>query len=85
MRAGAQFGQDTKVAPGVQFARTGYKQMKKQIEHQQKLSHLHQLHPAWLALIKHCQEIGFGEIERIKIQSGLPVLVEKTTQRIKLT
>jgi len=44
-----------------------------------------QLHPAWLALIKHCQEIGFGEIERIKIQSGIPVLVEKSTQRIKLT
>ncbi len=43
------------------------------------------LHPAWIALIRHCQEIDFGEIERIKIQSGIPVLVEKSTQRIKLT
>ena len=22
------------------------------------------LHPAWVALIRHCQEMGFGEIER---------------------
>lgn len=57
-----------------------------------KLTELHRtnkqslkLHPAWIALIRHCQEIGFGEIERIKIQSGIPVLVEKSTQRIKLT
>ena len=48
-------------------------------------THPTHLHPAWVALIRHCQEIGYGEIERIKIQSGLPVLVEKTTQRIKLT
>lgn len=42
------------------------------------------LHPAWIALIQHCQEIGFGEIERIKIQDGIPVMAEKSIQRIKL-
>lgn len=42
------------------------------------------LHPAWLALIRHCQEMGFGEIERLKIQDGVPVMAEKSIQRIKL-
>ena len=43
------------------------------------------LHPAWLALIRHCMEMGYGEIERIKIQDGVPVLIEKSIERIKLT
>jgi len=58
---------------------------KKQFEIQKPTAVGSRLHPAWVALIRHCQEIGFGEIERIKIQSGLPVLVEKTTKRFKLT
>jgi len=45
---------------------------------------VHSLHPAWAALIRHCREMGFGEIECLKIQDGLPVLIEKSTQRIKL-
>lgn len=28
------------------------------------------IHPAWLALMRHCQEIGYGEIERLKVQDG---------------
>ena len=43
------------------------------------------IHPAWIALIRHCQAIGHGEIERIKIQNGVPVLIEKSVERIKLT
>ena len=43
------------------------------------------VHPAWKALIRHCQAIGHGEIERIKIQNGIPVLIEKSVERIKLT
>lgn len=46
---------------------------------------LQTLHPAWVALIRHCQEIGFGEIERLKIQDGVPVLAERSIQRFKLT
>lgn len=42
------------------------------------------LHPGWQALIRLCQELGHGEIERIRIQDGLPVLVEVTRQKIKL-
>lgn len=43
------------------------------------------IHPAWVALIRHCQAMGHGEIERIKIQDGVPVLIEKSVEKIKLT
>jgi hypothetical protein len=43
------------------------------------------LHPAWVALIRHCREMGFGEIERLKIQDGVPVMAEKSIQRLKLS
>ena len=43
-----------------------------------------QLHPGWKALIRLCTELDHGEIERLRIQDGLPVLVELTRQKIKL-
>ena len=43
------------------------------------------IHPAWIALIRHCQEMGYGEIERVKIQDGVPVMVEQSIKRLKLT
>lgn len=42
------------------------------------------LHPGWVALIRLCRDIDHGEIEGIRIQDGLPVLVEVTRQKIKL-
>lgn len=41
------------------------------------------LHPAWQALIRFCREVGYGEIERIKIQDGLPVSAEMVTRKIR--
>jgi hypothetical protein len=41
------------------------------------------LHPAWQALIRFCSEVGHGEIERIKIQDGLPVAAEVVTRKIR--
>jgi hypothetical protein len=41
------------------------------------------LHPAWQALIRFCREVGHGEIERIKIQDGLPVSAEVVTNKIR--
>ena len=41
------------------------------------------LHPAWQALIRFCREVGHGEIERIKIQDGLPVSAEVVTKKIR--
>lgn len=43
------------------------------------------LHPAWVAFIQYCQRLSHGEIERLKIQDGLPVLAEVTTQKIKFS
>lgn len=41
------------------------------------------LHPAWLALIRYCAELQHGEIERLKIQDGVPVLAEVTRKKVK--
>ena len=43
------------------------------------------LHPAWLAFVRYCQQMGHGEIERLKIQDGIPVLVEVSRQKIKFS
>jgi hypothetical protein len=43
------------------------------------------LHPAWLAFVRYCQEMGHGEIERLKIQDGIPVLVEVSRRKIKFS
>lgn len=38
---------------------------------------------AWLAFIYYCQQLGHGEIEKLKIQDGLPVLAEQAFKKIK--
>lgn len=42
------------------------------------------LHPAWFAFIRLCRELGHGEVERLVIQDGLPVLAELTRKKVKL-
>jgi hypothetical protein len=41
------------------------------------------LHPAWAAFIRHCQELGFGEISNLKIQDGVPVMAEECIKKTK--
>ena len=41
------------------------------------------LHPAWLALVRYCADLQHGEIERLKIQDGLPMLAEVTKKKIR--
>lgn len=41
------------------------------------------IHPSWHAFIKYCRELRFGEIERLKIQDGLPVLAEEVKRKVK--
>jgi hypothetical protein len=41
------------------------------------------LHPAEVALIKYIRELGFGQIERIKVKDGLPCDAEKVTEQAK--
>ena len=42
------------------------------------------MHPAWEAFIRLCRQIGFGELERVKLQDGLPVSVEVVKRKIKV-
>ena len=44
-----------------------------------------QLHPAWQRLINYCMHLGHGEIEKLKIQDGLPMTAEVTTRKIKFS
>lgn len=41
------------------------------------------LHPAWKEFIHFCRQLQHGEIERLSIQDGLPVLAEVTKKKIK--
>jgi len=43
------------------------------------------VHPAWLRLMHYCAELGHGEIEKLKIQNGLPMAAEVTTKRVKFS
>ena len=43
------------------------------------------VHPAWLRLIRYCAELGHGEIEKLKIQDGLPIVAEVTTKKVKFS
>ena len=37
----------------------------------------------WRAFIEYCRHLGHGQIERLVIQDGVPVLAEVTKQKIK--
>jgi len=41
------------------------------------------LPPAWRDFIRYCRDLRHGEIERLCIQDGLPVLAEVTTKKVK--
>lgn len=41
------------------------------------------IHPAWSAFIKYCEDLGYGEIEKLKIQDGLPMLAEEVKKKVK--
>lgn len=41
------------------------------------------LAPAWCEFIRFCADLKHGEIERLSIQDGLPVLAEVTKRKVK--
>ena len=41
------------------------------------------IHPVWHSFIVFCKSMGYGEIEKLKIQNGLPVLAEEARKKIK--
>jgi hypothetical protein len=50
-----------------------------------RVSRFEQLHPSWLTFIDYCAELQHGQIERLKIQNGLPILAEVIKEKIKFT
>lgn len=50
-----------------------------------KINETDALHPAWRTFIRYCLQLKHGEIERLCIQDGLPVLAETTTKKVKFT
>jgi hypothetical protein len=42
-----------------------------------------ELPPAWREFIRFCADLRHGEIERLSIQDGLPVLAEVTKKKVK--
>ena len=43
------------------------------------------IHPSWLRLIRYCAELGHGEIEKLKIQDGVPVIADVVREKVKFT
>jgi phage terminase large subunit-like protein len=41
------------------------------------------LHSAWLQFMRYCAELRHGEIEKLKIQDGLPMIAEMAVKKIK--
>ena len=42
-----------------------------------------ELNPNWLKFISYCEKLGFGELQKVQIQDGIPVSAEKATEKIK--
>jgi hypothetical protein len=42
-----------------------------------------ELPPAWREFIRFCTDLRHGEIERLSIQDGLPVIAEVTKKKVK--
>ncbi len=43
------------------------------------------VHPAWLRLMRYCAELGHGEIEKLKIQDGVPVIADVVHEKVKFS
>ena len=43
------------------------------------------LHPMWHAFIKYCENLNFGEIQKLQIQDGLPVHAEQVKSKVKFS
>jgi len=39
----------------------------------------------WARLIQYCQKLGHGEIEKLKIQDGVPVIADVVREKVKFT
>ena len=45
---------------------------------------LQALPPGWRQFVELCRQLRYGELERVAIQDGVPVMVELTRQKVRL-
>jgi ribosomal protein S12 methylthiotransferase accessory factor YcaO len=43
------------------------------------------VHPTWQRLMQYCAKLGHGEIEKLKIQDGVPVIADVVREKVKFT
>lgn len=43
------------------------------------------IHHIWFSFIKYCEDLKYGEVEKLKIQDGLPMLAEEVKKKVKFT
>ena len=57
--------------------------------HERKNEHdgkvVQQISEQWARLIWFCQQLGHGEIEKLKIQDGVPVIADVVREKVKFT
>ena len=41
------------------------------------------VHPIWYSFVKYCEALEYGEIEKLKIQDGLPVAADRVLKKTK--
>ena len=46
---------------------------------------VHLISEEWARLIRFCQQLGHGEIEKLKIQDGVPVIADVVREKVKFT
>jgi len=44
-----------------------------------------ELSTAWVNFIRFCERVGFGELDRVQIQNGVPVSAESVKEKVKFT
>ena len=59
-----------------------YKELKR-LDEPLRESRLIRIHPVWYSFIKYCETMKYGEIDKLKIQDGLPMLAEEVKKKIK--
>jgi hypothetical protein len=58
---------------------------KKRPNNIQNKNRLIRIHPTWYTFIKYCEALKFGELEKLKIQDGLPLLAEEVKKKVMFT
>jgi hypothetical protein len=80
-----QYREFRRLTQRVEFSMTSSPGNSPKAPHRSAPSEIYNLHPSWGAFIRFCSDLKHGEIERLSIQDGLPVLATTTRKKVKFT